>query len=312
MAMINWVLPGFYLFAGVNTLLIQAMDVYPERFKKGQQIAAIYDCFPGVKWNGGRTVPGLPSMQVVRTSAERIRRYTDIPMRLTYTNCCLDQQDLYDEYANEVTDYMAGMNAEILINDMKLRNHIDEVWPNTFPYILSTTLWYDIHKLKGYINSGEWKLVVTDYRDNLLMLREDEMGEEDRFTDEEKPFVEILVNETCNPQCEYRKAHYEQISREAKKHNMSINQCHYGITGSPFLYAIEHYDTCLTSEQVIQLSIKGYSWFKIAGRGMSELDLIEAYVHYLVNDDVNDKNFIRYLLTRQSLGEICQNEGVIV
>lgn len=305
--MIRWVLPGFYSFRLVNQTLLQAMKIYPEKFRKDQMIAAIYDCFPAVIWNGGRTISGLPDHMKSQEVITSWDNYLNIPLRLTYTNCCLEEPDFFDSFSNWITATLAARpNTEILINDYRLMEYLQETYPNVFSYILSTTKGLDIPELKGQITTGKWKLVVMDYQDNDILLNP-KMSKHFLFSDEEKPYIEILVNEVCDPKCEYRKSHYQTISRQVKSGEKCINQCRHPIVGSTFLYALENYSTCLTLEQVYTLHYQqGYQWFKIAGRGNSELDLIEAYVYYLVNEA--DRDFIRYLLIRKNLEEILRNE----
>ena len=63
---VYWHLPGFCVFKGLNTTVIELMKEYPNCFHEGYRIGSVYGTFPGAIWNGGRTILGFTSKNDVQ------------------------------------------------------------------------------------------------------------------------------------------------------------------------------------------------------------------------------------------------------
>ena len=93
-------LPGLRANFPLNMVLVKMMQAYPEYFREGLEIASFFGEFPTSKWNGGRYNFGD------QCSAEYIRHVIQavnaegIPIRFTYTNPSITEEDLSDPYCN--------------------------------------------------------------------------------------------------------------------------------------------------------------------------------------------------------------------
>lgn len=66
MKKIEFFIPGFVEHAGINKFLFHLMKEYPEYFYDNIKIGAVFGCFPGNKWNGGRTVLGYSDINLIK------------------------------------------------------------------------------------------------------------------------------------------------------------------------------------------------------------------------------------------------------
>ena len=156
-------LPDFYYKYNLNTIIIDLLKKHPEYFYDNIEIGAIYGCFPGMIWNGGRLYTGFTDYDNIKGTIEAFNS-RNIPIRFTCTNSLLEEKHNYDTYCNLVMDLANNGMNEILVNSPILEDYLRKTYPN-YKYILSTTRCErDINKINQYTN--EYHLVVTDYRDN--------------------------------------------------------------------------------------------------------------------------------------------------
>lgn len=304
---IKWVLPGFCRFKSLNFSLINMLQQHPERFNDGTDIAAVYDSFPNQLWNGGRVYISdreWSKHDIMDVISEW--KYTGVPIRMTYTNSQLKEHHLYSDYDLMITQAVADIGGnEILVNDPMLEDFIREKFPTLNRIISSTTRGNDIDATLREIESGKYMLVVLDYKYNSdmnLLVNEIPEGHRNR--------IELLVNEVCHPDCLSRKDHYKYISQCQLEHKNSDFKCRHPYqSASSFLYAKDHYPTFIKVDDVKFLADNGYVYFKIGGRGLSELDLVEAYVYYMVKPEFQD--IARYELIQWNIIEIAKNNGLL-
>lgn len=163
--MINFYLPNFYEqnFKTINTFFIKNIKENPIWFYDNIQIGAVYGTFPGNIWNGGRIMLGDVSINEI---CNTISHYYDLntPIRFTYTNALIEEQHLYDNYANIITSLAENGKNEILVNSNILESYLRNEYPN-YKFISSTTKCLlntsDIIK-----ESDKYYLTVLDYRKN--------------------------------------------------------------------------------------------------------------------------------------------------
>lgn len=286
----NFYLPDFCNGFGLNTFMCQLLEEHPEYFYDNVKIPAFYGTFPGAIWNGGRTMAGIATRQEVEETV-RILNDHGIALRYTFTNSLLDESHLHDTYCNMLMEIADTGHNEIIINSPLLENYLRERYPN-FKYILSTTRCErDLNKINEA--TQQYDLVVTDYRDNNNI----------DFLQgiQNKSKIELLVNAYCNPDCKYRKRHYELISfhqlnfdaPEAEQ-DQNILSCP---TYSRDFYDILDFPTVITVEDLYQkYTAMGFSHFKIEGRTMHIATVIESYVYYLIKPEYRDK--VRLLILK--------------
>ena len=200
-------LPGLRQNYPLNMLILSLMEQKPEFFRKGIQIASFFGEFPASLWNGGR-----PSnydqcdADYVRNVVKNINA-KGIPIRYTYTNMLLNEEDCRDPYCNfcmQVADN--GMNGVIVFSPV-LERYIRENYPG---YRLNSSTCKEIRDIR-LVNEElkkDYHLVVLDYNFN------NRFEELDKIEDKER--CEILVNAVCIPDCPRRGEHYKNIARNQR------------------------------------------------------------------------------------------------
>lgn len=288
MKKIEFFIPGFVEHEGINKFLFHLMEQYPDYFYDNIKIGAVFGCFPGNRWNGGRTVLGYSDINFIE---KIIYEYNDlqIPLRFTWTNVLLDEKDYEDPVCNTIMKIANNGINEVLISDDNFEKYIREKYPN-YKIISSTTKCIlDEKELHNELNK-DYHLIVLDHRlnHNFSIL--------DNLNDYEKNKIEILINPRCSPLCPNRKAHYlweskNQLSGMEVEPPENFNK-NYKCPGYSFFHNQEL--ETLTPEEIYNIYYyKGFNKFKIEGRSVHPMDVIENYVYYLVKPEYKD--YVRYL-----------------
>lgn len=277
-------LPGLRQNYPLNMLILSLMEQKPEFFREGIQIASFFGEFPASLWNGGR-----PSnydqcdADYVRNVVKNINA-KGIPVRYTYTNMLLNEEDCKDPYCNfcmQIADN--GMNGVIVFSPV-LERYIRENYPG---YRLNSSTCKEIRDIR-LVNEElkkDYHLVVLDYNFN------NRFEELDKIEDKER--CEILVNAVCIPDCPRRGEHYKNIARNQrimlKNRKLPADKqiplekwyCEYGEKNC--IHTIQNYCTYISPEAIWEKYVPmGFSNFKIEGRTANLFSLVETYCHYLI------------------------------
>lgn len=291
---VNFHLPGLRQNYPLNMLMVSLLEQKPEWFREGIKIASFFGEFPSSLWNGGR-----PSnydqcdANYIRNVVKNINA-KGIPVRYTYTNMLLNEEDLKDPYCNfcmKVADN--GMN-EVMIFSPLLEEYIRKNYPS---YKLNSSTCKEIRDI-DLVNEELKKpyyLVVLDYNFN------------NRFEElekiEDKARCEILVNTLCTPNCPRRGDHYKNIAKNQrimlKNRNMPADKqiplehwyCEYGETNC--VHTIQGYSTYISPEAIWEKYVPmGFNQFKIEGRTANMFSIVETYVHYLIRPEYQGRTRI--------------------
>lgn len=290
-------LPGLRYNYPLNMTILSMLERNPEFFRENLEIASFFGEFPTSRWNGGRYANNDQcDAGFVRQVVQSINS-KGIPVRFTYTNPLLTEQDLVDDYCNfcmEVADN--GMN-EVLVVSPILEEYIRKKYPR-FKINSSTCKEIrDMDTLNAELKK-DYSLVVLDYNlNNRFDLLQN-------ITEKEK--CEILVNACCVPNCPRRGEHYKNVAKqqEIALKNRTLPpdrqipvpgwQCEYGDHNT--LYTIQKYPTYVSPDAIWEKYVPmGFHNFKIEGRTANLLDLINTYSFYLMNPKRRDEG--RLLLT---------------
>lgn len=293
--MVNFVLPGFDLYKGLNSTLITLMKDKSYLFYDDIKVYALYDCFNNQKWNGGRVRLGIHDISSIKSIINYFNSL-DVKLRFTYTNSLLTE-DLYrNHYCNIVTGLANNGFNEICVYDFKLMEYIKK-WYDGYKWILSTTACIQ-SKAKIEEMLEKFDFVVLDYRLNSNRDVLSKLSNRDR--------AEILLNESCSPRCNCREMHYRWESKSQIEGKPCTFVCKNPNMGSIF-FSSKKYSTFVTVEDLYEWFVpNGYYYFKIMGRGISELDVIESYVYYMVKPEYRDE--VRLSLIESNLYEITKNK----
>ena len=298
-------LPGIRRNYPINMLFASMLREHPELFREGVKIGSFFGEFPTSLWNGGRNSRADQcSADYVKVILKSVNDF-GIPVRYTYTNMLLTEEDLKDTYCNYCMEAAHnGMNGVILVSPI-LEKYVRKNYPKM--KITSSTC-KQIRGVEG-VNAELAKgydLVVLDYNMN------------NRFEElaqiEDKSRCEILINAACEPNCARRGAHYRNISENQKNivKNMSLPpekriplhpwECKYCTGAQQNVYTIQDFCTYVSPEAIWEKYVPmGFTNFKIEGRTDNFFVVMEALLHYLVRPECQAKVRIQVLSNLERL-----------
>lgn len=277
---IYFYIPEFVRLFHVNMTLLERMQECPEHYRDNIRIGAIYGCFPGNIWNGGRVSPGLMSQTEI-IKGINIHKEFGIPLRFTWTNIALGEEHLLDPLCNWITKEAEDGINEILVNDPKLEEYIREHYPQ-YPLISSTTKCLsNIDDVNAELEK-DYKLVVLDYGFNNDWEKLEQINHHDR--------CEILVNPACNPHCPFRAQHYLELSKNQLDSSIDgdkeVKDCP---TFRRTFYETKELPTFISWHTIETEYIpRGFKHFKIEGRTAHPLLIMEVYLHYFAKEEFRD------------------------
>jgi hypothetical protein len=192
-------LPGLRRNYPLNVMFIGLLKGHPEYFREGVTIASCFGEFPTSMWNGGRNSRADQCTGEFINVVIKSLNDWGIPVRFTYTNMLLEEEDLKDPYCNYCLKAAHnGMNGVILVSPL-LEEYVRKNYPKM--KITSSTC----KQIKGVegVNAELQKgydMVVLDYNMN------NHFEELEQIRDKSR--CEILINAACEPNCPRRGAHY--------------------------------------------------------------------------------------------------------
>ena len=273
-------LPGIVETLELNYTLLSRMEEHPGHFYDNVRIGSIFGCFPSAMWNGGRVSRGYIEKQYIPRTFKFINDY-DVPIRLTWTNPVLNEEDLHDKMCNYITAVGENGFNEVLVNTDLMENFMRQEYA-LYPIVSSTTKRItNIDNLNAELNK-DYHMVVIDYDFN------NKWDLLDQIIYPEK--CEVLVNPVCHPNCPNRKAHYEYVGHKQKDPNYPVADFETRCTAMRHM----HHETkqlanFVSVEDIYQKYVpKGFQHFKIEGRNSNPLMVMEYYLHYLVKDEFKE------------------------
>lgn len=291
---INFHIPDFTNHLHLNTILINSISKYPDYFIDGLKIASVFGCFGGCVWNGGRFLGGVMEFKLITNITEALNS-KGIPLRFTFTNPLIEKKHLGDSYANQILRVADNGLNEVIVMSPILEEYIRTNYPN---YKITSSTCKQIENIDSVKEelAKDYKYVVLDYNFNNQFDKLEQIDEKDRAR------CEILVNACCTPHCKRRGEHYRTIGRASIaewEHNRDF------LAKKPFepeefpcefmnnsLYNILDYPTYVSPEAIVEKYLPmGYCNFKIEGRTIPDVNLLEYYIHYMVKPKY--KNQIR-------------------
>lgn len=274
-------LPGFHEFEKLNLWIIDRYNYDRNIFFDSVIIDNIYGSVPNVVWNGGRNGP------LYRLELDNIRKLfvkykkRGVRLRITFTNCMLEEEHLCDKYANDILQLVDEMGFEITLSSDLLESYIRNKYPS-IPIISSTTKCIlDIDELNREI-SKDYKLVVLDYRknaDELFLKKIKNPGK-----------IELLLNEDCFSTCVQRMRHYRDISLNIIMEDKLPDTEIYCQGKYRNLYdSMDQKETIRNIDLYTYYSYLGFENAKIRGRRSDFYDVLESYMYYLIKDEYRDR-----------------------
>ena len=308
-------LPGLTRNFSFNVIFTQMLKNCPEYFREGVEIASFFGTFPPAVWNGGRSVKGKCDEGFIK---QVIKVYNDlgIPVRFTFTNPCITEELLHDEFCNRILDIAYNDMNEVIVNSQLLEDYIRDKYPN---YKLTSSTCKRLDSIEGPISElkKDYSIVVLDYDLNNKFDLLEKIPQEDRGR------VEILCNTLCNANCKMRKEHYRLIGEYTIAYNEYVKS---GKT-TPFdvndYYKINEVNSIncecrernafdirklpnhVTPDDIWDKYIPmGFEQFKLEGRTAGRIFLTENYLYYMVKPECRDEARLMLLYNLEKNGII--------
>ena len=276
-------LPGAFEQVKLYQFWFNFFNKNPHYLKDNVIIGSVYGSPGHAIWNGGRFIGGG---LIMRGELENVRDFynsQNIPVRFTFSNSLIEEKHTYDTYCNNVLDLYANGKNEILCNSSILDKYLRNKYVDKYKYISSTTkrIQQQDEQLKE-INKDYYLTVIDyDFNKNFDFLK----------TIENKNKCEILCNAVCISNCPNRKQHYESISY------CQLNHCPEQLINCPFqkrmFWEVKKSNNFVSVDDINHYLDMGFNNFKLEGRILPLLELIEILLYYLVKEEYIEEVRIR-------------------
>ncbi|MGN1090278.1 MAG: hypothetical protein ACI4Q6_07750 [Huintestinicola sp.] len=289
-------IPDFVRHFKLDLILIEYLRKYPERFYDGVSIASVYGAFPNMLWNGGRFFHGPLDPKMITTAINQFNK-RGIPLRFTMTNPLIKVEHLSDPICNLVMkEADNGLNGVIVYSPL-LEDYIRDKYPHMTITSSTCKQIEDYDELCAEMEK-DYSLVVLDYNFN------NNLDVMEKLPHKEK--AELLINPCCNAACKRRKDHYLNIGRSQIACTEHIkNRISQPFVPEPFececmkrtIFDITDLPLHISPELIYEkYAPMGYENFKIEGRSVPDVNVLETYMYYMVKPEFRDKARLEILL----------------
>ena len=309
-------LPDFSKHYAFNIIFAEMLQVLPDYFREGVEIASVYGTFPPAIWNGGRFQYGICGKDFIKTVIKAFNG-KGIPLRFTFTNPLIEKKHLSDDYCNMIMHLADNGMNEVIVASPVLEDYIRTNYPS---YKLTSSTCKRITEPDRLYEELErdYHIVVVDYdlNNNFEAL--------EKIQDKKK--CELLVNACCNPGCKLRSEHYRVIGAEQlayAEHIKKYPNRDFDFTALPKYaeYQNEAIFSCQCMNRTLFESMKtsshitpdaiwekyipmGFEQFKIEGRTIDLFNLMEHYMYYMVKPECRDEARLRLYIQLAKRGVI--------
>lgn len=281
--MINFYIPDFVKFEKVNIALIDLLHQAPKFFYDGVCIQSVYGVFGTTTWNAGKNIYMSANEDQMCRIIEAFNS-RGVKIRYTFTNSSLEEKDVFERMGNKMLSLANGGGNEVIVYTDCLEKHIREHY--NYQFVSSTTKSItDIKEVNEEMR--KYSMTVLDWRKNHDM--------EFLVAIEHKELAEILLFEYCYKNCPVRAEHYKAVSDAQLIFSEKSMTC--TKTKGSFFETIGTEENITVEELYQTLVPMGFCNFKINGRNGHTINLVEAYLYYMVKPEY--KNLVRYLLLRE-------------
>ena len=250
-----------------------------EYFYDWAEIASIYGAPADCSWGGGRVELSDRDFESALSLTEKY----GISARLTLSNSLLEEEQLSDRRCNKICKAFesAKIKSGVIVASDLLAEYLLKTYPGLYLVSSTTKVIRDFEGLKAELNRAEFSYVVPDIIFN---------GKPEKLaslTDAQKSKIELLCNECCPPNCQARKACYENVSRK----NLGLPTIEYHCPsvgnsgGYRFSKAMES-PAFISTDKILNTYLSmGISNFKIEGRGLGSALILEFLLYYLTKPE---------------------------
>ncbi len=273
-------LPGLFEFQELYRAFLPLYRGHHEYFYDWCEICSVYGAPAGCLWDGGRVGTGDARPEDVM---ELMWGYGISPC-LTFSNSLLREEHLTDAKCNALcalTEKNERVPGGVILSSDLLLAYLKKKYPGLYFVSSTTKVLTDFEQLEKELNRGEFRYVVPDFRLNRDWKRLNMLS---RL---QKEKTEFLCNECCWAGCGERKACYENVSRRnlGETHEEHICVSPTAERGYRFSDAMTN-PGFIGKEDIRNVYLpKGFSHFKIEGRGLGSAVVLEMLLYYLVRPE---------------------------
>lgn len=274
MQKIYYHLPGLFEFYELYKKFLLLWKEHREYFYDWCEIGSIYGAPGDCLWGGGRVGFGEAEPDEVLSL---VREYGISP-RLTFSNSLLQKEHLSDAKCNYLLRLFNQNNGGIILHSDLLLDYVKERFPSYYVVSSTTKVLTDFEAFLQEVKREDFAYVVPDFRLNKSFKQLETLSQL------EKNKVEFLCNECCWFACKDRKKCYETVSRKNLGENCEEHICHApnGNQGYRFSEAIKNPGFIGVEEIQKEYLPRGFTNFKIEGRGLGSAVVLEFLLYYMV------------------------------
>ena len=273
-------LPGLFEFYDFYRVFLPLFRRHRSYFYDWCDIGSIYGAPADCLWGGGRVGSGTHDPREVLALMQEY----DIEARLTFSNSLLRAEHLADPACSELCRLFAASGGPpngVIVHSDLLADYLQQRWPELYLVSSTTKVLTDFVQLQQELAKPQFRYVVPDFRLNRAFDRLAALPQS------RKDKVEFLCNECCWFGCTERRACYEAVSRK----NLGLpGPEHY--CSAPGAAGGYRFSRAMANPGFIGIKAirdtylpRGFTQFKIEGRGLGSALILEFLLHYLTKPE---------------------------
>ena len=273
-------LPGLFEFYELYRRFLPLFREHREYFYDWCEIGSIYGAPENSLWGGGRISCGDHDPREVRALLQEY----GISARLTFSNSQLRAEHLSDPACNALCELFRTDEEPrngVIVHSELLTEYLQKSYPELYLVSSTTKVLTEFGQFRKELEREEFRYVVPDFRLNHAFDRLDTL------TPGQKDKVEFLCNECCWFGCTERKRCYEVVSRQNLGKDCPDHRCAApdAAEGYRFSKAMEN-PGFIGADAIRQEYLpRGFSNFKIEGRGLGSALILEFLLYYLTKPE---------------------------
>ena len=258
--MINYFLPKFNLM-NLHLYFASLFSQHKSWVQPNVCIKGVYDCFPNCKLNGGRAMFGERATKAEMDEVFSSFAKCNIVPRLTFSNMLAKVEWLDEPYAKRMLEVAAEYHGEVIVYSHEIGKEVRKRYG--MPIILSTSRPLET---PDEVNKAleTYDVVVLNYNHH----KDPEFLKAINCIKR----TEVMVNETCQPNCPNRPGHHMMVSKSQVDDRVLQTRCLFKNDNNKFKNA-----------DVRKLANSfGIENFKIVGREQPASELVNDFCYYLI------------------------------
>lgn len=242
------------------------------------------------KWNSGRTVIRHSDRYIEECVKEYNKR--NIPLNLTFSNYYITEDDLYDEFSNQLLDLISQCpNSGVIVASPLLATYIKRKYPN-LNLTMSVLASVNTHEKR---NKDYYQKSINNYC--RVVIHPDDLFDTELLASiEQKCNFEIMVNENCIRDCSFRRIHDNLVCKYSIEDSdevfksladFSKEHCRMFIKENNLLeYLTGEVNSCNFSYAYLDEIYKmGFRYYKLQGRADAPASFLYDLTKYILTEN---------------------------